>query len=68
MPTVLVNARKIKSRGHPAEYLWTSGWDCASTLVIHDHDDFRGDCVFRHLDVADFSVTVSSNEAQQILI
>ena len=41
-------ARKIKSAGHPAECLETSGWDCACTLVIHDNDAFRGDCAFRH--------------------
>src|ERR1700736_1389232 len=32
------------------ECLETSGWDCASTLVIDDNDAFRGDCAFRHLE------------------
>jgi hypothetical protein len=38
------------SPGHPAESLYTSGWDCAGTLVIHENDAFRGNCAFRHLE------------------
>src|SRR3984957_17289015 len=34
----------------PAEYLCTSGWDCACALVIHENDAFRGNCAFRHLE------------------
>src|SRR5215469_17210447 len=33
-----------------ARTLYTSGWDCACTLVIDDNDAFRGDCAFRHLE------------------
>lgn len=40
---------RSESRPQCAASLYTSGWECAYTFVIHENDAFRGDCAFRHL-------------------
>ena len=46
----IVHLKVVKDASPRREFLKTSGWHCACTLVFHDNDAFRGYRAFRDLE------------------